>query len=177
MNLNQQDTMSNKRIIRCAVAAHNSNGEPDLFFVKVEATDEQIENGKHYEAATDAANEEGYAASNIVFDEECAAGRALLPLFQWETASIVTCLSQCRVGKNALPKTVNEQMRDALEWISAFAYEHPEWEAEQFPIDTPEGDWLACVRGLIDPAMQAASNLTPAALIEAAKEGKELDGD
>jgi len=68
-------------------------------------------------------------------------------------------------------------MRDALVWFSAFAYEHPEWEAEQFPTDTPEGDWLASIRELIDPAIQSASCLTPAALIEAAEEGKELDGD
>lgn len=74
--------------IKCIVAATNSNGEPDLYFVTVNATEEQIENGRHYDAAKAHAEQAGYEPA-LCYDEECSAGKAMLPLFQWETVSTI----------------------------------------------------------------------------------------
>jgi hypothetical protein len=76
------------KTIRCIVACINSNGEPDLFFVKVKGTEEQINNGEHYTTAKEAADAEGYDPV-LTYDEECAAGRAMLALFEWDTASTI----------------------------------------------------------------------------------------
>lgn len=77
-----------QRIIRCAVAAINSGGEPDLYFVKVKATEEQVSSGVHYQAAKEAAEEDGYEAF-LAYDEDDYAGGQMMELFDWETASIV----------------------------------------------------------------------------------------
>ncbi len=74
--------------IRCIVAATNANGEPDLYFVMVYATEEQINNGEHYEVACAKACEEGYDAV-LAYDERDTAGKAMLPLFEWNTAPVV----------------------------------------------------------------------------------------
>jgi len=76
-------------IVRCICAALNSNGEPDLFFVKVDCPEYCIDSGAHYTAAADAAGENGYDPM-LTFDENDPGGRAMLPLFVWDTASVVT---------------------------------------------------------------------------------------
>ncbi len=78
------------KTIRCIVACENALGAPDLFFVKVRATDEQYSNGEHYDVAAATAEVEGYA-SRIVYDEFDSAGKAMLKLFKWKTASVVDC--------------------------------------------------------------------------------------
>jgi hypothetical protein len=77
------------QIIRCVVPALNNHGEPDLFFVRVRAEASEIEKDKHYEAAAKAADNNGYDAGNIVFDEYDNGGPRLMSLFEWDTASIV----------------------------------------------------------------------------------------
>lgn len=77
------------KIIRCIVACVNSNGEPDLYFVKVKATLDQYENGFHYQTARAAAEDEGYEAV-LAYDENDSAGFAMLSLFEWDTASTVS---------------------------------------------------------------------------------------
>lgn len=74
--------------IKCIVAATNSNGDPDLFFVIVSCTQEQQEEGEHYEVAKGAAEKQGYEPY-LAYDENDSAGRAMLPLFAWESASVV----------------------------------------------------------------------------------------
>lgn len=76
------------RRIRCVIAATNLNGDPDLFFVLVDATQDDIDSGRHYEAATRKAEDEGYETS-LSFDEDDSAGAAMMPLFDWESASVV----------------------------------------------------------------------------------------
>lgn len=71
------------------VAATNSNGEPDIYFVIVECTNEQIDRGDHYDAAREAAQAAGYEPHDLVFDQNNAAGNAMQSLFVWESASIV----------------------------------------------------------------------------------------
>ena len=76
-------------ICNMIVACYNAGGEPDLFFVKVECTEEQYENGEHYGAAERAAWDEGYESDQMVsFDQNDSAGRAMQGLFAWESASI-----------------------------------------------------------------------------------------
>lgn len=38
---------------------------------------------------------------------------------------------------------------EALQWFSDFAHEHPEWEQDQFPADSPELDWLNQARAAL----------------------------
>lgn len=76
-------------MLRCAVAAINSNGEPDLFFVKVVCTEDDFENGRHYVAAYEAAEAAGYDGK-VAYDERDNAGEAMLQNFVWESASVVT---------------------------------------------------------------------------------------
>ena len=76
------------KIIRCIVAAINPNGEPDLYFVKVRCTEEDIDNGYHYATARNEAERNGYEPK-MAMDENDAAGRAVLDKFEWDTASVV----------------------------------------------------------------------------------------
>lgn len=75
-------------IIRCIVAAINSNGEPDLYFCKVGGTQEQYHEGLHYDTAMEAARNEGYEPK-LVYDEYDNAGKAMLVLFHWDTTSTI----------------------------------------------------------------------------------------
>lgn len=63
--------------IRMAVVGTNANGAPDLYLTFVEATDLQYNEGLHYDAAIDRAEDEGYRAPMIAFDQNDAASRTL----------------------------------------------------------------------------------------------------
>jgi len=75
-------------IVRCVVAAVNSNGEPDLYFVKVVCTQEQFDNGAHYEAALQSAEDEGFDPA-LAYDEQDYAGDRMMGLFVWSSATSV----------------------------------------------------------------------------------------
>jgi hypothetical protein len=74
--------------IKCIVAAVNANGEPDLYFTIIKCTQEQYDNGNHYDAAMAACKIAGYE-EHLVYDENDSAGKAMLPLFTWESATIL----------------------------------------------------------------------------------------
>ena len=74
--------------IKCIVSAINSNGEPDLYFTVIECSQVQYDSGEHYDAAIGQCNEDGYDAY-LAYDENDAAGKMLLPLFEWESANVV----------------------------------------------------------------------------------------
>ena len=76
--------------IKCIVAATTAGDERDLFFCKVECTQDEYYNGDHYEAAKEAAENEGYDPS-LVFDEQDPGGRAMLQLCEWESIPVVQC--------------------------------------------------------------------------------------
>ncbi|MDO3380396.1 hypothetical protein [Geoalkalibacter halelectricus] len=82
-------TRENTSEVKCIVAAHNANGEPDLFFVVVRCTEDQYHNGDHYAAANDFAEAQGYEPA-LAYDENDSAGRAMLGFFDWQTASSVS---------------------------------------------------------------------------------------
>ena len=75
-------------IMPCFVAAINSNGEPSFYFVKIDCTQEQFDNGNHYDAAMQKARDEGYEP-HLAYDAVDAAGKAAMKLFEWHTADIV----------------------------------------------------------------------------------------
>ena len=79
----------NKQIIKCVVACINSNGEPDFFFVKISGTEDQINDGYHYDMAKKYCNSEGYE-SHLAYDEnDCGFTTCFENSFVWESASIV----------------------------------------------------------------------------------------
>jgi hypothetical protein len=77
-----------KKQVKCIVSCLNSNGEPDLYFIVIECTDEQYNDGDHYDAAKAQCEEDGYE-SYLAYDENDSAGNAMLPLFTWESATIL----------------------------------------------------------------------------------------
>lgn len=78
----------NTFIIRCVVSTLNSNGSPDFYFVRVRLTEEEYNDGAHYEAAKNDAEANGYEAY-LAYDEQDIAGVKLMDLFDWTTASLV----------------------------------------------------------------------------------------
>lgn len=76
------------KIVKCIVAGVNANGEPDLYFVKVQCSEAEYGEGHHYNKAKESAEGEGYEPC-LAFDEHDVAGNAMLILFNWDTASII----------------------------------------------------------------------------------------
>jgi hypothetical protein len=62
-------TYDKKYPIKVAVACHDSNGSPDLFFCQIHATFNEIEDGKHLQAAKNAASNLDYQGPFVVIDE------------------------------------------------------------------------------------------------------------
>ena len=81
--------------ISCIVAAINSNGESDLYFIVIECTQAQKDEGEHCKAAKAQCEEDGYEAF-LCYDENDIAGRMMLPLFEWDSATILDI-----TGKNS----------------------------------------------------------------------------
>ena len=63
--------------IRMAVLATNAEGSPDLYLTFVEATDLQYNEGQHYDMALARAEDEGYRAPMIAFDQSDSAADVL----------------------------------------------------------------------------------------------------
>ena|GEM_PF-2852392 len=63
--------------IRMAVLATNTEGWPDLYLIFVEATDLQYNKGQHYDIALARAEDDGYRAPMIAFDQNDAAADVL----------------------------------------------------------------------------------------------------
>lgn len=57
-----------RKTIKCVVCAMNANGQPDLYFVRVNGTQEQFDEGQHYEAAENDADAQDYEPK-LVYDE------------------------------------------------------------------------------------------------------------
>lgn len=63
--------------IRMAVLAADAEGPPDLYLTFIEAADLQYNEGQHYDMALARAEDEGYRAPTIVFDQHDAAAAVL----------------------------------------------------------------------------------------------------
>ena len=77
-----------KTQIKCIVSCINSNGESDLYFCIVRGSASDIEDGEHYSVAKTQCEKDGYEAF-LAYDENDSAGSAMLPLFNWESATVV----------------------------------------------------------------------------------------
>ena len=73
---------------KMVVACTGPDGEPDLFFCKVVASQGKLLASKQYAAARKLAKQEDRGAPMVAFDcEEDMGGKQLQPLFTWSTAS------------------------------------------------------------------------------------------
>ena len=78
-----------QKTIKCVVAAINSNGESDFYFVKVKATQDQIDNGDHAKAAKEQAESDGYEPF-LVYDPMDYSFQAFSRnAFDWKNAIVV----------------------------------------------------------------------------------------
>lgn len=76
-------------IIKCVLGIEGHNG-PDLMFVKINCSQEQYENGEHYETARQHTEKQSDNKVYWICDENDPCGPALIKLFEWGTASVVT---------------------------------------------------------------------------------------
>ena len=74
-------------IVRCVIAGEGING-PDLWFVKVNVSEEQYDQEEHREIAKRWAEEQGVDELCVVLDEYDNP-KSLFDLFVWESASII----------------------------------------------------------------------------------------
>jgi hypothetical protein len=78
--------------VTCVVACANSNGEPDFYPCIVDCSQEQYDNGEHYDAAKDAAADAGYEPY-LAYDHNDA-GFAMLKL-PWTSQLPVIAIPYC----------------------------------------------------------------------------------
>lgn len=68
----------------------NGQDEPDLYFCIVECTEQDVAAGRHYKRARAAAAVDN-SGPFVAFDEYSSAGKSMLPLFAWRSASVFRC--------------------------------------------------------------------------------------
>jgi hypothetical protein len=69
--------------VKVAVLCHNSNGVPEFHTCTPEVTQEQIDNGEHYDLAKENAANNGYEEPMLAFDAKDVAGRQLAEVLAW----------------------------------------------------------------------------------------------
>lgn len=79
--------MDDVNIYNCMVVGLNSAGEPDFYLVKVQCTENQIDNGEHYRAAQEEALANEFEAS-FAFDEFDPAGTTIRNTFDWDDVNV-----------------------------------------------------------------------------------------
>lgn len=75
-----------RKPVRYVVAADNANGEPDLYFCKIMATQVEIDEGLGYDWAKFAAEDSGYEPRLAYDCDTDSAGKAIAGLFAWDSA-------------------------------------------------------------------------------------------
>jgi hypothetical protein len=55
--------------LRCAVAATTADGTPGFFFLRINCSNRDYNDGGHYDYAKEEAEEHGYEGEMVVFDE------------------------------------------------------------------------------------------------------------
>ncbi len=68
---------------KVVILCHNSAGEPEFWTCAVEVTDEDIENGRHYELAKENAEYNAYEEPMIAFDADDQAAKQLIETGEW----------------------------------------------------------------------------------------------
>lgn len=74
--------------VNCVIACHNALGDPDLFFCRVQCSEEQYACDDHISAVQDYAQQQGWSGPYVTF---CPGDvpNWLFAHFEWRTASIV----------------------------------------------------------------------------------------
>jgi hypothetical protein len=80
--------------LKMMVAGINSNGEPDFYFCKLICTEDDYDNGYHYKFAMNKAEQADFEPK-LAFDQDDAAGKAIVDHFSWESADTFTVQSEC----------------------------------------------------------------------------------
>lgn len=78
-----------KKEYKCIVGCTNSNGECELFPVIVTCSEHDYENGMHYKAAEEQAEEERYDTKNFTFDAQDPAFEMIKDI-DWDDVAQVT---------------------------------------------------------------------------------------
>jgi len=76
--------------IRVLVSARNVSGEPDFYPCIVYCTQDQYDNGDHYEAARQQAIDEGYDPF-LAYDENDTGLQRILHKFGWTSVPTINC--------------------------------------------------------------------------------------
>ena len=76
-------------VVKTVVACYNASGEPDFFFVLVELSRDYFLEGRHYQAAGEQAENEGYEGPFVMYDEYDPPGDSFIGLFEWASASTI----------------------------------------------------------------------------------------
>lgn len=74
--------MQKQKLVKCVVACYNASGEPDFYPRNILCTEEQYNNGDHYEEAKSAAKVACYSGPMVCFDENDHKG-FLFDHFMW----------------------------------------------------------------------------------------------
>jgi hypothetical protein len=75
-------------LINMVIAGTNANGDSDLFFCKVDISEQGYADGEHFTAAQEYAQDEGYEGPFVVFDQY-SPPKPMFDLFEWNTASVI----------------------------------------------------------------------------------------
>lgn len=76
------------QIVRCVISALNASGVPDFCACRVLVTQDQYDNGDHYDAAKTAAEEAGYESIGLIYDENDGP-EWLFEHFNWSKAPLL----------------------------------------------------------------------------------------
>lgn len=74
--------------VKCVVACRNAEGVSDFFFCKVDCSQQDYDNGEHYDRAENYASNQGYEGPMVAFDENDGPA-FLFDHFVWESASTI----------------------------------------------------------------------------------------
>ena len=127
MNGNQQEMINQK----VAVACINANGMADVFVTEIQVTQENLELGVHYDVASRDAEDAGYEAPFVCFDEaEIPALLKASEFFSRDNTSNVSADTTAEL----LPSATEQEIREVMMKDVVGDYE--------VPGDVPEWAWI-----------------------------------
>lgn len=74
--------------VRCVVACRNASGEPDFFFCIVPVSQEDYEEGVHYDLAIQDAHDNGYEGRYMVVCDEFDPGFRFFEDVDWQVVPV-----------------------------------------------------------------------------------------
>lgn len=144
-----------RRERKVAVPGVNADGETDFFFVRVRATDSDVEQGMHTGAAQFYAKAQGFEPANVVYDETDPPWNHLAGMFVWESASVIGT-----DGKEWIDATNHEAREEALWEVIGRLLKYPqdsEGDTVLYSVRDPDGNYCGPNKDLA--ALQELYNL------------------